>query len=324
MSDTQELILEAKHVTKRYPVSGGRTLTACRDVSLHFYRGRTLGIVGESGCGKSTFLRMVASLEKPDEGEILYRGQDLAKLKGEKLRQHRQKIQMVFQDPAAAFSPKMKVMDIICEPLLNFKRIKRSEKEAAARKFLEMVELPGEFALRYPHHMSGGQRQRIGIARALTLEPELILCDEATSSLDVSVQKTITELLVKLQREKQIAYGFVCHDVALVQSLAHQVAVMYLGNVMEILPGDQAASGCVHPYTKALIGSVFDLHMDFQKPIESMDDEAPSPFDMLSGCPFQSRCPRCMEICRRERPALKEIGEGHLAACHLAAQGETE
>lgn len=297
-------------------------LTACQDVSLNFYRGKTLGIVGESGCGKSTFLRMAASLEKPDEGEIIYRGQDLTKLRGEKLRQHRQKIQMVFQDPAAAFSPKMKVMDIICEPLLNFRRIKRSEKETAARKFLEMVELPGEFALRYPHHMSGGQRQRIGIARALTLEPELILCDEATSSLDVSVQKTIIELLVKLQREKQIAYGFVCHDVALVQSLAHQVAVMYLGSVMEILPGDQAASGSVHPYTQALIGSVFDLHMDFQKPIKSVEGEAPDPLDIPSGCPFQSRCPRCMEICRKERPVLKEIGKGHLAACHLAVQGE--
>ena len=203
MSETQELILEAKHVTKKYPASGGRMLTANNDVSLKMYRGRTLGVVGESGCGKSTFMRMVVSLEEPTEGEILYRGSDITKLKGEKLRQHRQNIQMVFQDPSAAFNPKMKVMDIICEPLLNFGRIKRSEKEAEARRLLEMVELPGDFALRYPHNMSGGQRQRVGIARALALEPEIIICDEATSALDVSVQKTIIELLVKLQKEKK-------------------------------------------------------------------------------------------------------------------------
>ena len=317
MSENHELILEAKHITRRYPAPNGRTLTACQDVSLNFYRGQTLGIVGESGCGKSTFMRMVVSLEQPDEGELLFHGRDITKLKGEELRQHRQKIQMVFQDPAEAFSPRMRVMDIICEPLLNFKRIRKSEKEAVARRYLEMVELPGDFALRYPHSMSGGQRQRVGIARALVLEPELIVYDEATSALDVSVQKTIIELLVKLQKEKNISYGFICHDMALVQSLSHQVAVMYLGNIMEILPGDKVADGCVHPYTKAMAEAVFDLHMDFGKPIESIESEAPSPLDVPPGCPFQSRCPKCMDICRKEKPVLKTIAQGHQAACHL-------
>ena len=247
MSEPRELILEARHVTKKYPASHGRTLVANNDVSLNFYRGQTLGVVGESGCGKSTFMRMAVSLEEPTEGEILYRGEDVSHLKGEALRQHRQKIQMVFQDPAAAFNPKMRIMDIICEPLLNFRRIKRSEREAKARELLEMVELPGDFALRYPHNMSGGQRQRVGIARALALEPEIIVCDEATSALDVSVQRTVVELLVRLQREKHIAYGFICHDMALVQSLAHQVAVMYLGNIVELLPGEKVNSRSLHP-----------------------------------------------------------------------------
>ena len=317
MSETHELILEAKHVTKKYPASGGRTLVANRDISLNMYRGRTLGIVGESGCGKSTFMRMVASLEKPDQGEILYRGKDMGKLKGEALRQHRQNIQMVFQDPSAAFSPRMRVMDIVCEPLLNFKRIRKKEKEAAARKLLEMVELPDDFIWRYPHNMSGGQRQRLGIARALALEPEIIICDEATSALDVSVQKTVIELLVRLQKEKNIAYGFICHDIALVQSVVHQVAVMYLGNIMEVLPGERIGKESLHPYTQALMGAVFDLHMDFGKPIKNIEGEAPSPLNIPEGCPFQNRCRQCMEICRKIKPALKNISEDHQVACHL-------
>ncbi|MCD8098224.1 MAG: ABC transporter ATP-binding protein [Lachnospiraceae bacterium] len=317
-----ELILEAKHVTKKYPASGGRTLIANNDINLSIYKGRTLGIVGESGCGKSTFMRMAISLETPTEGDILFHGKSILGLKGEELRQHRQNIQMVFQDPTAAFNPKMKIMDIICEPLLNFKRIKKSEKEEVARKYLELVELPGDFATRYPHNMSGGQRQRVGIARALTLEPEIILCDEATSALDVSVQKNIIELLVKLQKEKDIAFGFICHDMALVQSFAHQVAVMYLGNIVEVLPGSSVAEDSKHPYTQALIGSIFDLNMDFSKPIESIDSEAPSPLDVPVGCPFQNRCDRCMEICKKERPTLKNVTENHQVACHLYQEVE--
>lgn len=317
MSETHELILAARHITKKYPASNHRTLVANHDVSLDLYRGKTLGVVGESGCGKSTLMRMVVSLEEPTQGQILYRGQDITKLRGEALRQHRQNIQMVFQDPAAAFSPKMRVMDIVCEPLLNFKRISKSQKEAKARELLEMVELPGEFALRYPHSMSGGQRQRVGIARALALEPEIIVCDEATSALDVSVQKAVVELLVRLQRKKHIAYIFICHDVALVQSIAHQVGVMYLGNIVEVLPGGELSQHCLHPYTKALVGAIFDLHMDFSRPIESIEGEPPSPLDIPPGCPFQNRCSRCMEVCRKERPSLRQVATDHQVACHL-------
>lgn len=321
MSEKREVILEAKHITRRFAASGGRTLLANHDVNLKMYRGETLGLVGESGCGKSTFMRFLVALDTPSEGEIIYKGRDITKLKGEELRQNRQNIQMVFQDPSASFHPKMKVRDIVCEPLMNFGRIKKSEKDAVCRKLLEMVELPGEFADRYPHNMSGGQRQRVAIARALALEPEIIVLDEATSALDVSVQKTVIELITKLQREKNITIGFICHDIALVQSVAHQIAVMYLGNLVEVMPGEKlAAKGC-HPYTKALMGSIFDINMDFSKPIESIDSEAPSPLDLPKGCPFQGRCEDCMDVCKKEQPKLTEIEPGHSVACHKFRKG---
>lgn len=321
MFEKNEIVLEARHVTRRFPTASGKALLANNDINLKFYKGKTLGLVGESGCGKSTFMRFLVSLDTPSEGEILYRGQDITKLKGEALRQSRQNIQMVFQDPNASFNPKMKIRDIVCEPLLNFGRIRKAEKDAACRRLLEMVELPGDFADRYPHNMSGGQRQRVAIARALALEPEILIMDEATAALDVSVQKTIIQLVTKLQREKQIAIGFICHDIALVQSLSHQVAVMYLGTIVEVLPGEDLWKKARHPYTRALIGSVFDTHMDFSVPIQPLQSEVPSPLDAPPGCPFQTRCDHCTEICRRERPTLTTIGEGHEVACHLFKEG---
>ncbi|MCI9658552.1 MAG: ABC transporter ATP-binding protein [Lachnospiraceae bacterium] len=316
MFDEKELILEAKHVTRRFPAPNHRLLTACNDINLKLYKGKTLGLVGESGCGKSTFMRFLVSLDTPSEGEILFHGKDITKMKGEELRLNRQKIQMVFQDPSGSFNPKMKIRDIICEPLMNFGRIKKSEKDQAARKYLELVDLPGEFADRYPHHMSGGQRQRIAIARAIVLEPEIVVMDEATCALDVSVQKTIIELIVRLQKEKDIAIGFITHDLGLIQSFAHQIAVMYLGNLVEVLPAERL-EGAVHPYTKALISAVFDIHMKFSRKIESIESEPPSPLDVPEGCPFQNRCEHCMEICRRVRPALKELAPEHKVACHI-------
>lgn len=317
MFETAEVILEAKHVTRRFAASKGRTLLANHDVNLKMYKGKTLGLVGESGCGKSTFMRFLVSLDMPSEGQILYRSKDITKLKGEELRRNRQNIQMVFQDPSASFNPKMKIREILCEPLMNFGRIRASEKDAAAKKLLKMVELPEEFADRYPHNMSGGQRQRVAIARALALEPEILIMDEATAALDVSVQKTIIELVSKLQREKDITIGFICHDIALVKSVAHQIAVMYLGNVVEVIPGEDLADKAVHPYTQALMGAIFDIHMDFSKPIESIESEAPSPLDVPEGCPFQNRCESCMEICRQKQPDLVELEPGHCVACHL-------
>lgn len=316
MFDEKDMILEARHVTRRFPASKGRELTACQDINLKFYRGKTLGLIGESGCGKSTFMRFLVRLDVPTEGEILFKGKDLTKLRGEELRQTRQHIQMVFQDPGGSFNPKMKIRDIICEPLMNFGRITASEKDTVARKLLDAVELPGEFADRLPHNMSGGQRQRIAIARALALEPELIVMDEATCALDVSVQKTIIELVVRLQKEKNIAIGFIAHDLGLIQAFAHQIAVMYLGSVVEVLPGEDVEKAC-HPYTRTLLHAVFDTKMDFTKKIESIDSEIPSPLDVPPGCPFQTRCEHCMERCRQVRPRLTERKPGHEVACHM-------
>ena len=320
MSDTRaeekELVLEAKHVTRRFHAAGGKMLTACNDVSLNLYRGRTLGLVGESGCGKSTFMRFLVSLDKPDEGEILFHGKDITKLKGEELRQNRQHIQMVFQDPTSSMNPKMLIKEIVCEPLLNFGRIKKTEVDEKARELLEMVELPGDFADRYPHNMSGGQRQRVAIARALALEPEIIIMDEATSALDVSVQKTVIELIARLQKEHNIAIGFICHDLGLIHSFGHEIAVMYLGNIVEVLPAEEIQN-CKHPYTQALMGAIFDIGMDFSKKIGSIDSEPPSPLDVPPGCPFQDRCDHCKGDCSSKRPDLIEVSPGHLVACHL-------
>lgn len=313
----EEPVLEARHVSRVFPAADGRFLRANNDINLKMYCGRTLGIVGESGCGKSTLMRMLVQLDQPTEGEIFFQGRSVCRMTKKERRENRRHIQMVFQDPSSAFHPKMKIKDIICEPLVNFGVISKKEKDAEARRLLRLVELPEEFADRYPHNMSGGQRQRVGIARAIALEPEVILCDEATSALDVSVQKNIMELLAKLQREKNIAIGFICHDIALVSQISHQIAVMYLGNVVEILPGAQMKASVKHPYTVALLGSIFDTHMDFSKKIESIDGEVPSPLDVPPGCPFQNRCDQCMEICRKERPALRMIDEGHEVACHL-------
>ena len=315
MFKESDIVLSAKHIVKQFPASHGRTLTACNDINLNVYKGKTLGIVGESGCGKSTFVRMVISLDKPTSGEILYHGKNLADLSKKETWLNRQNMQMVFQDPLASFDPKMKIVDILTEPLINFGKLKKSEKEAKARELLEMVELPGDFVDRYPHNMSGGQRQRVGIARAIALEPEIIFCDESTSALDVSIQKAILELLVKLQKEKNIAIGFICHDLAMISSIAHQIAVMYMGNIVEILPGEEVARGALHPYTKALLQSVFDLHMDFNKPITPLEGEASMPTGELQGCPFQNRCAFCMEKCQKEKPELKTLDENHQIAC---------
>lgn len=311
----EDVILRTEHIVKQFPASHRRTLTACSDISLKVYKGKTLGIVGESGCGKSTLVRMLSCMTKPTQGQILYRNQDLCRMNKRQIRENRRHIQMVFQDPLASFNPKMRVIDILTEPLMNFQEIRRSEKEKRAQDLLKMVDLPVDFLDRFPHNMSGGQRQRIGIARALSLEPEILLCDEATSALDVSVQKTIIELLVRLQRERNLGIVFICHDLALVQSFSHQVAVMYLGHIVELLPGDQVAKSPLHPYTKALLNAQFSLRQDPNRKIETLEGEVPSPLNIPPGCPFQDRCPEKIDRCLREKPSLIETACGHQVSC---------
>ncbi len=300
MFKESEIVLKTNHIVKKFPIAGDRSLTACNDINLKVYKGKTLGIVGESSCGKSTFVRMLIQMDKPTSGEILFHNKNILNLSSKEKWLNRQNMQIVFQDPMASFNPKMKIIDIITEPLLNFKRIKKSEKEAKARELLEMVDLPAEFMYRYPHNMSGGKRQRVSIARALSLEPEILICDEATSALDVSIQKTIIELLVKLQKEKKTSIIFICHDLALIQAFAHQIAVMYLGNIVEIIAGHEVRKNCLHPYTKALLSSVFSIHMDRNEKIKSIKGETPSSLNIPEGCPFQSRCGYCMEKCKKE------------------------
>lgn len=318
MNAEAPVILQIKNLTKKFAAEGGKMLTACDNVTLNAYAGQTLGIIGESGCGKSTLVRTILQIHPASSGEVIFDGQDILKLRGEAARQNRRKIQMVFQDPAAAFNPKMKVKEIVCEPLLNFGLIKKSEVDAKAAELLRMVELPEDFKYRYPHNMSGGQRQRLGIARALSLEPKIVVCDEATSALDVSVQEKICELLVRLQKEKGITYLFICHDLGLVDLMCHQIAVMYLGNIVEYIGyGRRISTEGMHPYTKALMKSVFKVDFKPGEKIEPLESEIPSPLDLPKGCPFQSRCGQCMEICRNEKPELKEIVPGHFVACHL-------
>lgn len=318
MNAEAPVILQIKNLTKKFAAEGGKMLTACDNVTLNAYAGQTLGIIGESGCGKSTLVRTILQIHPASGGEVIFDGQDILKLRGEAARQNRRKIQMVFQDPAAAFNPKMKVKEIVCEPLLNFGLIKKSEVDAKAAELLRMVELPEDFKDRYPHNMSGGQRQRLGIARALSLEPKIVVCDEATSALDVSVQEKICELLVRLQKEKSITYLFICHDLGLVDLMCHQIAVMYLGNIVEYIGyGRRISTEGMHPYTKALMKSVFKVDFKPGEKIEPLESEIPSPLDLPKGCPFQSRCGQCMEICRSEKPELKEVVSGHFVACHL-------
>lgn len=318
MNAEAPVILQIKNLTKKFAAEGGKMLTACDNVTLNAYAGQTLGIIGESGCGKSTLVRTILQIHQASGGEVIFDGQDILKLRGEAARQNRRKIQMVFQDPTAAFNPKMKVKEIVCEPLLNFGLIKKSEVDAKAAELLRMVELPEDFKDRYPHNMSGGQRQRLGIARALSLEPKIVVCDEATSALDVSVQEKICELLVRLQKEKGITYLFICHDLGLVDLMCHQIAVMYLGNIVEYIGyGRRISTEGMHPYTKALMKSVFKVDFKPGEKIEPLESEIPSPLDLPKGCPFQSRCGQCMEICRSEKPELKEVVPGHFAACHL-------
>jgi len=252
-----EEVLRIEHITKRFPTADGRALTACDDVSFSLYKGETLGIVGESGCGKSTLVKTLMQLHKPTEGKIFFQNKEITSLTGEEARQNRRNIQMVFQDPGTAFNPKMKIKDILAEPLRNFGLLQTSAAEKA-KELLNLVELPAEFAERYPTNMSGGQRQRVGIARALALEPEILVCDEATSALDVSVQETIVQLLVRIQRERNLTILFICHDLALVSRLCSRVVVMYFGKVVEQLDGKDLAHA-KHPYTQKLLKSVFTL-----------------------------------------------------------------
>lgn len=309
-----EPILSVRELTKTFSRPGQGKQTAVNGVSFDLRPGERLGIIGESGSGKTTVANLVTRLLDADGGRILLDGEDITSVTGRDLRRVYRKIQMVFQTPAESFDPRRTLGDGVGESLRG---LSRREARQEAVRLMERCGLPGELARRYPHEVSGGQCQRAAIARALAMGPKVLICDEATSALDVSIQKKIVALLTRLQKEKNIAMIFICHDMALVQSLSHRLAVMYLGNIVETVGGGELCETAMHPYTQALLGSVFSLHMDCCKKIETIPGDPPSPLELPPGCPFAGRCEKRMPVCKAEKPRLKDVAPGHQVACHL-------
>ena len=305
-------------MTRRFRTTDGRTLLANNDVNLKFYKGETLGLVGESGCGKSTFMKFLVSLDIPSEGEILYRGKDITKLKGEKLRQNRQNIQMVFQDPYASLNPRMSVFDIIAEPLLVHHLYQdKADLEKKVLDLLHRVGLDDYHANRYPHEFSGGQRQRIGIARALAVEPSLIIADEPVSALDVSIQAQVLNLLNELKHDLDLTYIFVAHDLSVVEYISDRVGVMYLGNFVEVGEKEKIYSNPMHPYTQALLSAVPVPDPMAKRERILLEGSIPSAHKPPTGCKFHTRCPKCMECYKTQAPERYEVDDGHYVYCHL-------
>ena len=299
------------------------TLKAVEDVSFEVGRGETLGIVGESGCGKSTLGRAVLQLVPPTEGRILWLGNDLGTLSKSEMRRKRAELQIVFQDPLASLDPRMTTGDIIAEPLIaQGQRFSRAERRARVESIMEKVGLSPALINRYPHEFSGGQCQRIGIARAMIVEPKLVVCDEPVSSLDVSIRAQIVNLLKDLQHEFGLTLLFISHDLSVVRHIANRILVLYLGRVMELGTRDQIFDSPLHPYTRALIDAVPapdpDAHRASQADRDSggLKGELPSPIDPPSGCVFRTRCPRASELCARDIPVLRAAQPGHQVACH--------
>jgi oligopeptide/dipeptide ABC transporter ATP-binding protein len=315
-------LLEARGLTKHFPVGrgllggGGGVVRAVDEIAFAIEPGRTLGVVGESGCGKTTTAKLVLRLEKPTAGQILFENQDVAGLDGEALRHYRKSVQAVFQDPFASLNPRMRVDAIIAEPLVTHERLDAPAVAARVARLLDVVGLPARSKDLFPHEFSGGQRQRIAIARALALSPRLVVLDEPVSALDVSIRAQILNLLRDLQRELGLAYLFIAHDLAAVAHMSHVIAVMYLGRIVEIGDAARVASAPQHPYTKALFAAALPSHPDEQREEIVLAGEVPSPVNPPAGCRFHPRCPQVMSECSREEPKLKPARSVSVA-CHL-------
>ncbi|MFN2745893.1 MULTISPECIES: ABC transporter ATP-binding protein [Bacillus] len=315
-----DTLLKVSRLKMHFDAGKGKTVKAVDGISFEIKEGETFGLVGESGCGKSTSGRVLLRLYKPTEGEVTYRGVNIHQLNEQEAFQYNRKIQMIFQDPYASLNPRLTVRDIMLEPMEihglyggNKGRLKKAD------ELLEAVGLHKSFADRYPHEFSGGQRQRIGIARALTLEPEFIVCDEPISALDVSVQAQVVNLLKKLQKEKGLTFLFIAHDLSMVKHISDRIGVMYLGNMVEITDSGKLYREPLHPYTQALLSAIPipDPDIEDKRKRIILKGELPSPIDPPSGCVFRTRCPAAMDICALEKPVLKEADTGHLVACHL-------
>lgn len=324
MSVDQAPLLSVNKLKKTFAISSGMfgrslTLTALEDISFDVAQGETLGIVGESGCGKSTLGRCILQLLSPDEGQVLWLGQDLTVLPDEKMRQHRRELQIIFQDPLASLNPRMTVGDIIADPLKTLMpELSRDERRVRVLRMMESVGLLPEMINRYPHEFSGGQAQRIGIARALITEPKLIVCDEPVSALDVSIQAQILNLLSELKDAFGLTLIFISHDLSVVRHVSDRIMVLYLGRIVELAVGDILYRDPRHPYTQSLLSAVPvpDPKKARARSIEGLEGEIPSPINPPSGCTFRTRCRHARDICVSDRPVLGEAGKERLIACH--------
>lgn len=317
-------LLEVTGLRKHFPIKGGLfgkqvgAVKAVDGLNFDIHHGETLGMVGESGCGKSTTGRLILRLIEPTEGEVKFEGQDILKLNKNEMRNMRKDMQIIFQDPYASLNPRMTVGDIIVEALQIHKIGKnRHEQEKRVTQLLDQVGLTGTHARRYPHEFSGGQRQRIGIARALAVNPKLIIADEPVSALDVSIQAQVINLLQDLQKELGLTYLFIAHDLSVVKHISDRVAVMYLGKMVELAKKDELYANPKHPYTRALLSAIPIADPTVKRERIILEGDVPSPINPPSGCRFHTRCPFAKEVCQQEDPVFHDTGEGHFVACHL-------
>lgn len=329
-----EPLLSLKHVSKTFPV--GKTILgkpdkfvhAVNDVSFDVYKGETFSIVGESGCGKSTTGRLINHLLTPDSGEIKFMGQEISHLTQDQMRPLRKDVQMIFQDPAGSLNPRMRVEDLIAEPLLIHTDMTKEQRLETVHELLGIVGLSAKHAKRYPHEFSGGQKQRIGIARALTVKPKLIIADEPISALDVSIQAQVVNMLEDLQREFGLTYLFIAHDLSMVRHISNRIGVMYLGKLVEVGDSEEIYQNHLHPYTEALLSSVPlpDPELAHRSEPIMLQGDIPSPIDPPSGCRFRTRCPYATQLCAEQEPPLTEVGSNHAVACHRVtpARGNEE